>query len=66
MTYVSNEYALGVLSVRFRIVGSDFEQMVRGIAGTLLQVGEGYPPASRYLEYPNRRSVGPTVPARFG
>ncbi|MEK7690502.1 MAG: tRNA pseudouridine(38-40) synthase TruA [Bdellovibrionota bacterium] len=64
-----NEHApLGVSLLRFRIVGSGFlKQMVRGIAGTLLQVGEGYRPPSCIQDILNtqiRRSVGPTAPAR--
>ncbi len=58
----------GLHMVRFRVIGSGFlKQMVRGIAGTLLQVGEGRrdPDCFReILETQNRRSVGPTAPAR--
>jgi tRNA pseudouridine38-40 synthase len=54
--------------VRVRILGSGFlKQMVRGIAGTLLQVGEGRRPSSDFkkiLETADRGSVGPTAPAR--
>lgn len=54
--------------VRVRIVGTGFlKQMVRGIAGTLLQVGEGRRPASctlEILETLDRSKVGPTAPAR--
>lgn len=54
--------------VRVRVLGSGFlKQMVRGIAGTLLQVGEGRRPASDFkkiLETGDRKSVGPTAPAR--
>lgn len=58
----------GVSLVRVRIVGTGFlKQMVRGIAGTLLQVGEGRRPSSCFreiLESGNRVDVGPTAPAR--
>jgi tRNA pseudouridine38-40 synthase len=54
--------------VRVRLLGTGFlKQMVRGIAGTLLQVGEGRRPSSciqTILETKNRLSVGPTAPAR--
>ncbi len=54
--------------VRFRVVGTGFlKQMVRGIAGTLLQVGEGRRPAScisEILKTRDRSQVGPTAPAR--
>lgn len=54
--------------VRIRLVGSGFlKQMVRGIAGTLLEVGEGRrAPESidEILTTQNRRKVGPTAPAR--
>ena len=54
--------------IRLRLVGSGFlKQMVRGIAGTALQVGEGYRPAEWFrdlLETQERRKVGPTAPAR--
>ncbi|MBI2711262.1 MAG: tRNA pseudouridine(38-40) synthase TruA [Bdellovibrio sp.] len=54
--------------VRVRVIGSGFlKQMVRGIAGTLLQVGEGRRPAKDFkliLDSLDRKSVGPTAPAR--
>jgi tRNA pseudouridine38-40 synthase len=54
--------------VRVRLVGTGFlKQMVRGIAGTLLQVGEGRrsPLCFReILDTGNRLAVGPTAPAR--
>jgi tRNA pseudouridine38-40 synthase len=54
--------------VRVRIVGTGFlKQMVRGIAGTLLQVGEGRrrPDCMReILETLDRNLVGPTAPPR--
>ena len=54
--------------VRVRIKGSGFlKQMVRGIAGTLLQVGEARKPATLFreiLETSDRGRVGPTAPAR--
>lgn len=58
----------GVGFVRVRLVGSGFlKQMVRGIAGTLLQVGEGRRPPScmrEILESRDRNEVGPTAPGR--
>lgn len=54
--------------VRIRLVGSGFlRQMVRGIAGTALQIGERRrdPDCIReILETRNRKLVGPTAPAR--
>lgn len=54
--------------VRVKLVGTGFlKQMVRGIAGTLLQVGERRRPASciaEILESMDRSAVGPTAPAR--
>lgn len=54
--------------VRVRLLGSGFlKQMVRGIAGTLLQVGEGRraPDCIReILDSQDRKKVGPTAPAR--
>jgi tRNA pseudouridine38-40 synthase len=54
--------------VRVRLVGTGFlKQMVRGIAGTLLQVGEGRrnPICIReILESRDRLAVGPTAPGR--
>jgi len=54
--------------VRVRLIGTGFlKQMVRGIAGTLLQVGEGRRPPEDFrtiLETMNRKAVGPTAPAR--
>jgi tRNA pseudouridine38-40 synthase len=54
--------------VRVRLVGTGFlKQMVRGIAGTLLQIGEGRRDPScitEILTTRNRRAVGPTAPAR--
>jgi tRNA pseudouridine38-40 synthase len=58
----------GVHLVRVRLVGTGFlKQMVRGIVGTLLQMGEGRRPASsmrEILESQDRSEVGPTAPAR--
>lgn len=54
--------------VRVRIVGSGFlKQMVRGIAGTLLQIGERRRDSAcigEILASLDRRLVGPTAPAR--
>ena len=54
--------------VKVQIVGTGFlKQMVRGIAGTLLRVGEGRRPAScmkEILDTGDRSLVGPTAPAR--
>src|SRR5262249_21951568 len=59
--------AYGVGMVRVRLVGTGFlKQMVRGIAGTLLQVGEGRraPDCFRQILAQGLRSeVGPTAPA---
>jgi tRNA pseudouridine38-40 synthase len=57
-----------VALVRVRVVGTGFlKQMVRGIAGTLLQVGEKRRSSSCFreiLESGDRLAVGPTAPAR--
>ena len=54
--------------VRVRIVGTGFlKQMVRGIAGTLLQVGEKRRDpgcTQEILKTGKREDVGPTAPAR--
>ena len=54
--------------VRVRVVGTGFlKQMVRGIAGTLLQVGEDRRDPScldEILRTQDRQKVGPTAPAR--
>ncbi len=54
--------------VRIRVVGSGFlKQMVRGIAGTLLQIGENRRPVadmSEILRTLDRNLVGPTAPGR--
>ena len=54
--------------VRVRVVGTGFlKQMVRGIAGTLLQVGEDRRDPScmeEILKTQDRKRVGPTAPAR--
>lgn len=54
--------------VRIRLVGSGFlKQMVRSIAGTLEQVGEGKRPAEDLrliIEAQDRKKVGPTALAR--
>ena len=54
--------------VRVRLLGTGFlKQMVRGIAGTLLQVGENQrKPSEMYdlLQTHNRQQVGPTAPAK--
>ena len=59
---------LGFSMVRMRLVGTGFlKQMVRGIAGTLLQIGEGQREASEMaviLSTKNRSLVGPTAPAK--
>ena len=53
---------------RVRLVGSGFlKQMVRGIAGTLQQIGDGYRSPSHMrdiMRTQDRRIVGPTAPAR--
>ena len=58
----------GFSMVRLRLVGTGFlKQMVRGIAGTLLQMGEGQRKASEMrgiLEAGERERVGPTAPAK--
>ncbi len=60
--------AHGTGLVRVRVVGTGFlKQMVRGIAGTLLQVGEGRRSPECFkqiLETQDRNAVGPTAPAR--
>ena len=54
--------------VRVRLVGTGFlKQMVRGIAGTLLQIGESRRPVEcmeEVLRSQERSKVGPTAPAR--
>jgi tRNA pseudouridine38-40 synthase len=54
--------------VRVRLVGTGFlKQMVRGISGTLLQIGESRRPPScmaEILAAKSRLPVGPTAPAR--
>ncbi len=54
--------------VRVRLIGTGFlRYMVRGIAGTLLQIGEGRRPAedmAKILEAQDRNRVGPTAPGR--
>ena len=54
--------------VRIRVVGTGFlKQMVRGISGTLLQIGENRRPASdmaEILRSQDRNLVGPTAPGR--
>ncbi len=54
--------------IRLTVRGSGFlKQMVRGIAGTLLQVGEGRRGVEAFAEIlasQDRRQVGPTAPAR--
>jgi tRNA pseudouridine38-40 synthase len=54
--------------VRVRLVGTGFlKQMVRGIAGTLLQIGENQRKASEMqviLDSKSRELVGPTAPAK--
>jgi tRNA pseudouridine38-40 synthase len=61
-----NERGYGM--VRLRLVGTGFlKQMVRGIAGTLLQIGENQRKASEMkdvLESRSRAGVGPTAPAK--
>lgn len=59
-----NEFGL----IRVRLVGTGFlKQMVRGISGTLLQIGEGRRPARcmrEIIESGKRSEVGPTAPGR--
>jgi tRNA pseudouridine38-40 synthase len=54
--------------VRVRLLGTGFlKQMVRGIAGTLLEIGENRRPASdmkEILDTLDRSAVGQTAPAR--
>lgn len=54
--------------IRIRVVGSGFlKHMVRGIAGTALQVGAGEHPPERFAEIlrsQDRAKVGSTAPAR--
>jgi len=54
--------------IRVRLIGTGFlKQMVRGIAGTLLQVGESRRDPDCFRELLNsldRNEVGPTAPAR--
>jgi tRNA pseudouridine38-40 synthase len=54
--------------VRVRLVGTGFlKQMVRGIAGTLLEIGENRRPRTALRDILNskdRSLVGPTAPAR--
>jgi len=63
---IGARYEIGF--VRFRVIGTGFlKQMVRGIAGTLLQVGENRRQASciqEILASGCRTEVGPTAPAR--
>lgn len=58
----------GYFVVRVRVVGTGFlKQMVRGIAGTLLQIGEGRRPSSdmsMILSTLDRTQVGPTAPSK--
>ncbi len=58
----------GFSVVRMRLVGTGFlKQMVRGIAGTLLQIGEKQREAAEMaviLSTKNRSLVGPTAPAK--
>jgi tRNA pseudouridine38-40 synthase len=58
----------GFSMVRMRLVGTGFlKQMVRGIAGTLLQIGQNRRNASEMHEIlasKNRALVGPTAPAK--
>lgn len=58
----------GLEMVRFRVVGTGFlKQMVRGMAGTLLQIGEGRRNRASFreiIESGERSQVGPTAPAR--
>jgi tRNA pseudouridine38-40 synthase len=58
------EYSL----LRMRVIGTGFlKQMVRGIAGTALQVGEGYREPAHFkeiLKTRDRSLVGPTAAAR--
>ena len=58
----------GFSVVRVRLLGTGFlKQMVRGIAGTLLHIGEGKRPATDMAEIirtQDRSKVGPTAPAK--
>jgi tRNA pseudouridine38-40 synthase len=60
--------ARGFSLVRVRVVGTGFlKQMVRGLAGTLLQVGEGRRDPhciKEILKSQDRSAVGPTAPGR--
>jgi tRNA pseudouridine38-40 synthase len=62
------DFVYPVEFVRVRIVGTGFlKQMVRGIAGTLLQIGEQRRSPECFREIlatGDRRHVGPTAPAR--
>ena len=64
----SNLTEQGFFIIRIRLIGTGFlKQMVRGIAGTLLQIGEGKRPPEdlkMILETKNRQKVGATAPAK--
>lgn len=59
---------IGFSMVRIRLVGTGFlKQMVRGIAGTLLQMGENYRNSSEMADIlvsKDRKKVGPTAPSK--
>jgi tRNA pseudouridine38-40 synthase len=61
-------FGLEVTFIRARLLGTGFlKQMVRGIAGTLLQIGEGRRDPGcmkEILEAGVRQGVGPTAPPR--
>jgi tRNA pseudouridine38-40 synthase len=63
-----DQFGREVTFMRARLMGTGFlKQMVRGIAGTLLQIGEGRRPPEdmkKLLEARSRTGVGPTAPAR--
>jgi tRNA pseudouridine38-40 synthase len=58
----------GYFFVRIRLVGTGFlKQMVRGIVGTLVPIGEGFRQPiemKEILDTLDRRKVGPTAPSR--
>jgi tRNA pseudouridine38-40 synthase len=59
---------IGFSVVRVRLIGTGFlKQMVRGIAGTLLQIGEEFRPSTDVkliLDSQDRQLVGPTATAK--
>lgn len=59
---------MGFSMVRIRLVGTGFlKQMVRGIVGTLVPIGEGFRQPiemKEILDTQDRQKVGPTAPSR--